>query len=150
MLSVNIHKDFTEYKPKVIGGLSMRTLVCVGVALGFSVLVGVTCTFILHVDIMQANWILWLAAVPPCLFGFYTPHGMPFEKFAPLWWAHEMEEKPIFYVPPTGRGEAKLAAKVKKEVEHEARKASRNRGYERLAKRGNIERWNFGEIPPIG
>ena len=87
MLSVPVHKDVTEYQPKVIGGLTARTIICIGAAVGCALAFGLLCTFVFHVDINEVIYLVWLAAAPAALIGFYTPHGMNFEKFAPLWLA---------------------------------------------------------------
>lgn len=73
MLSVPVHKDVTEYQPKVIGGLTARTIICIGAAVGCALAFGMLCTFVFHVDINDVIYLVWLAAAPAALVGFYTP-----------------------------------------------------------------------------
>ena len=40
MLSVAVHKDIAEYQPKIVGKMTMRTLVSITGALSVSVLAG--------------------------------------------------------------------------------------------------------------
>ena len=110
MLSVPVHKDVTEYQPKVIGGLTARTIICIGAAVGCALAFGMLCTFVFHVDINDVIYLVWLAAAPAALVGFYTPHGLNFEKFAPLWLAHNFNEQCLVYVSASNRGEFKAEA----------------------------------------
>ena len=50
MLSVAIHKDIAEYQPKVIGKLTVRTLISITVALGLSIAVAVYMNLVLKID----------------------------------------------------------------------------------------------------
>ena len=47
MLSVAVHKDIAEYQPKIVGKMTMRTLVSITGALSVSVLAGLYIYFIL-------------------------------------------------------------------------------------------------------
>lgn len=108
MLSVQIHKDVLEYKPKVVAGLTGRTLAALAAGCGFALLFGVFCTFVLHIDSGTVMYVVWIAAAPAALVGFYQPHGLPFEKFLPLWWEHTNREQTVLYRSPAFR--AQLAA----------------------------------------
>lgn len=144
MLSVPVHKDVTEYQPKVIGGLTARTIICIGAAVGCALAFGMLCTFVFHVDINDVIYLVWLAAAPAALLGFYTPHGMNFEKFAPLWLAHNFNEQCLVYVSASNRGEFK-AEKAALEKEYaDGRKKANGKELSRLNRTNGIEMWEPG------
>ena len=144
MLSVPVHKDVTEYQPKVIGGLTARTIICIGAAVGCALAFGMLCTFVVHVDINDVIYLVWLAAAPAALLGFYTPHGMNFEKFAPLWLAHNFNEQCLVYVSASNRGEFK-AEKAALEKEYaDGRKKANGKELSRLYRTNGIEMWEPG------
>lgn len=151
MLTVPVHKDVTEYKPKIIGGLTARTLLCLSAAAGSAVAFSLACTFLLHVDLDSMSYIFWIGAVPAAAIGFWRPHGMDFEKFAPLWWDHEFGRQQIAYVSASHRGELGRAEGMRRAAAAEARRAARNRPYERLRKKPGIETIApGGELPGTG
>ena len=144
MLSVPVHKDVTEYQPKVIGGLTARTIICIGAAVGCALAFGMLCTFVFHVDINDVIYLVWLAAAPAALLGFYTPHGMNFETFAPLWLAHNFNEQCLVYVSASNRGEFK-AEKAALEKEYaDGRKKANGKELSRLYRTNGIEMWEPG------
>ena len=144
MLSVPVHKDVTEYQPKVIGGLTARTIICIGAAVGCALAFGMLCTFVFHVVINDVIYLVWLAAAPAALLGFYTPHGMNFEKFAPLWLAHNFNEQCLVYVSASNRGEFK-AEKAALEKEYaDGRKKANGKELSRLYRTNGIEMWEPG------
>lgn len=144
MLSVPVHKDVTEYQPKVIGGLTARTIICIGAAVGCALAFGMLCTFVFHVDINDVIYLVWLAAAPAALLGFYTPHGMNFEKFMPLWLAHNFNEQCLVYVSASNRGEFK-AEKAALEKEYaDGRKKANGKELSRLYRTNGIEMWEPG------
>lgn len=144
MLSVPVHKDVTEYQPKVIGGLTARTIICIGAAVGSALAFGMLCTFVFHVDINDVIYLVWLAAAPAALLGFYTPHGMNFEKFAPLWLAHNFNEQCLVYVSASNRGEFKAEADALEKEYADARNKANVKKLEKLYKTNGIEMWEPG------
>ena len=50
MLSVAVHKDIAEYQPKIVGKMTMRTLVSITGALSVSVLAGLYIYFVLGLN----------------------------------------------------------------------------------------------------
>lgn len=152
MLSVTIHKDVTEYKPKVIGGLTMRSMVCLGGALAMAVAFGLVCTLVLKIDVDSVMYLVWIAATPLALVGFWTPHGLPFEKFAALWLAHEMNDQLLLYRSGSNRAEARLlSATGRTRMQVEA--LSRSTGaFDKLRKARGAEVWRPGgeRLPDIG
>ena len=87
MLSVAVHKDIAEYQPKIVGKMTMRTLVSITGALSVSVLAGLYIYFVLGLNVSDCTYFI----VKPC--------GMPFEQFAPLWLKANFTNDRIFYKP---------------------------------------------------
>lgn len=150
MLSVPIHKDFTEYRPKLIGGATTRTVVCMGAAVACSLAAVGIVVGVLHMDVDAASPFIWAAAAPAAAFGFVQPHGMKFEEFLPLYFAHNYRNQLIYYKSPLYRGEAGYARKKRKEHDDAVRKETRNAYYARLRREPGIEIWSCGELPDIG
>lgn len=150
MLSVPVHKDVTEYQPKVIGGLTARTIICIGAAVGSALAFGMLCTFVFHVDINDVIYLVWLAAAPAALLGFYTPHGLNFEKFAPLWLAHNFNVQCLVYVSASNRGEFKSEADALEKEYADARNKANGKKLEKLYKTNGIEMWEpGGQLEPM-
>ena len=84
MLSVGIQKDITEYKPKIIGQLTLRSLVCCVTAIGVSVAVGAYFFFVLGLGYDFAMYGIIFLSIPIWAAGFWHPYGMNLEKFFPL------------------------------------------------------------------
>ena len=148
MLTVTIHKDVTEYKPKVIGGLSMRTLVCLGAAIGFAVAFGLLCTLVLKIDVDSVMYIVWIAAAPPALLGFYQPHGLPFEKFAALWAAHNARPQLLLYRSAAHRAEMAAIARRERDAARAAALDDSPACFKKLASRRGAEIWSPGGVLP--
>lgn len=84
MIEVDVPKEITEYKEKIIGGMSLRQLICFLIALilgggsyALSYLI-----FELNSDI--STYIVALVAIPPLAIGFVSPHGYPLERYVQL------------------------------------------------------------------
>lgn len=132
MLSIPVHKDISEYEPKVVGGLTLRTLGALGGSVAFSAAFGWYLTFVLGVPVEDMTWAIWAAAVPPVLFGFWTPCGMPFERFLPIWAAYVTGPSRLLYRSP-------------RVPQGPQRPFARCRAYERLEKRPGVETWAPGD-----
>lgn len=85
MLSVAVHKDIAEYQPKIVGKMTMRTLVSITGALSVSVLAGLYIYFVLGLNVSDCTYFIYAVSLPFWCVGFVKPCGMPFEQFAPLW-----------------------------------------------------------------
>lgn len=146
MLTVQVHKDVTEYQPKIVGGFTGRTLACLGGAMAGAAAVGCLCALVLHIDVDMAMPLIWIGAAPACLLGFYTPHGMKFEKFLPLWWAHAHGKTLILYKTPSHRAEGAAAARSRAEAAREGLERDANEAFGKLRrKRGcALEVWSPG------
>lgn len=99
MLSVAVHKDISEYQPKVVGKLTSRTLLSIVGALGCSVLAGLYIRLVLGLNVGDNMLVIYAVSVPFWCCGFFRPKGMPFEKFAPLWLRANFSNDRIFYTP---------------------------------------------------
>lgn len=99
MLSVAVHKDIAEYQPKVVGHLTMRTLVSIACALGVSVLAGLYLYFVLGLSPGDYMFVIYAVSLPFWCCGFLRPKGMPFEQFVPLWLRAKMGDDRIQYIP---------------------------------------------------
>lgn len=55
MLSVAVHKDIAEYQPKIVGKMTMRTLVSITGALSVSVLAGLYIYFVLGLNVSDSK-----------------------------------------------------------------------------------------------
>lgn len=84
MLSVEVQKDLNQIKPKILGQLTLRSLLSIGGALAASVLVAVWLCVFLKFDYDIAMYVIIIIAVPIWAVGFVKPYGFEFEKVAPL------------------------------------------------------------------
>lgn len=99
MLSVAVHKDIAEYQPKIVGKMTMRTLVSITGALSVSVLAGLYIYFVLGLNVSDCTYFIYAVSLPFWCVGFVKPCGMPFEQFAPLWLKANFTNDRIFYKP---------------------------------------------------
>ena len=144
MLSVPIHKDVSEYKPKWFGGLTLRTLAALSGAVLFSVVVCAYAVLVLGVPADNLTWLCYVAGIPAALFGFWSPCGMPFEKFAPMWLDYKLRDQtPLYrsasFKEPMSAIRADAAIPVDARLEREA-----NRHWRKLARRNSVEFWAPG------
>ncbi|MCL2322244.1 MAG: PrgI family protein [Oscillospiraceae bacterium] len=99
MLSVAVHKDVSEYQPKIFGKLTSRTLISIVCAIGFSLLSAVYLVFVLKVSVSDNVWLIYAVSIPFWLIGFAKPYGMKFEEFFPAWLRHQLTNGRIMYIP---------------------------------------------------
>ncbi|WP_164437824.1 PrgI family protein [Streptococcus equi] len=99
MLSVTVHKDIAEYQPKVVGKMTLRTIVSLAGALGSSILTGLYIYFVLGLNVGDYTIIIYAISLPFWLCGFFRPKGLPFEQFFPLWLKAKLKDDRIFYIP---------------------------------------------------
>jgi len=128
-LSVAVHKDIGEYREKVVGKLSLRTLCCVALGLAASVAAAALCHWCLGIAVSDASLPVMCASVPFWLLGFWRPHGMPAERFAPLLWDHLFGPSELAYASSwrqTWARPERLAAKTTRRH----RRAARRKGAE--------------------
>lgn len=137
MLSVRVHRDITAYQPKVIGGLTRRTLGFTALALGLGLVIGATAWLVFGVpaDLMVGP--IFLVSIPCWALGYARPHDMSFERFATLWLRMRYQ--------PQGLGYRSSAAIRRDELAPVPARSARERHYARLAQRRGIEAWRPGE-----
>ena len=83
MLSVAVHKDIAEYQPKIVGKMTMRTLVSITGALSVSVLAGLYIYFVLGLNVSDCTYFIYAVSL----------------QFAPLWLKANFTNDRIFYKP---------------------------------------------------
>jgi hypothetical protein len=143
-LSVVIHKDVAEYQPKLIGGLTTRTLICIVGALGMSILTGIYIYFVLGLNVADNAWMIYVVSMPFWLCGFIRPRGMKFEEYASLWLRHQISDNRLPHIPSMikmGYVDKKTRSRAKK-YDKLYRKFTRSRGIEAYSPRA-------GMVPPI-
>lgn len=69
MLSVAVHKDIAEYQPKIVGKMTMRTLVSITGALSVSVLAGLYIYFVLGLNVSDCTYFIYAVSLPFVLYG---------------------------------------------------------------------------------
>ena len=72
MLSVAVHKDIAEYQPKIVGKMTMRTLVSITGALSVSVLAGLYIYFVLGLNVSDCTYFIYAVSLPFWCVGFLT------------------------------------------------------------------------------
>jgi hypothetical protein len=87
MISVDIPKEITEYKEKILFGLSIRQLICFGIA----ILSGVGTYFLGSKIIGQeiASYLVMIEVMPVFAIGFIKINGFPFEKYVVIMYKHK-------------------------------------------------------------
>lgn len=92
-LQIPIQKDIGEYQEKIVGKMSLRTLVCV--TAGFASAIAVACIvyFAFRIEVGNATLPVMAAALPFWLAGFWRPYGMKLEEFLPLLLDHHFGSK---------------------------------------------------------
>ena len=63
MLSVAVHKDIAEYQPKIVGKMTMRTLISITGALSVSVLAGLYIYFVLGLNVSDCTYFIYAVLV---------------------------------------------------------------------------------------
>lgn len=102
MLSVTVHKDIGEYREKVVGKMSARTLACTAGAIAASFAAAAIAYFTFGVSVSNAAFPVTAASIPFWLLGFWRPKGLAPEAFVPLWAAHVLGDGKLPYLN-TGR-----------------------------------------------
>jgi hypothetical protein len=99
LLSVSIHKDISNYEPKIISRLTLRTLLCIVGAIGISVLAGMYCTVVLAMGSSEVTYVSMTLSIPFWALGFLRPGGMKFEVYMKYWLEFNTQTKKLYYVP---------------------------------------------------
>ena len=78
-MQIPINKDIRRYQEEIFMGLTLRQLLCSGIAIGLAVLIYLWAKPLLGQE--TASWLCILAAAPIAAAGFFSYDGLPFEKF---------------------------------------------------------------------
>lgn len=80
MIEIKIPKEIRSYKETLFAGLTLRQIVCLGIALAINIPMYLFLK--LYIGDEVASWIIMFTGVPLFLIGFFKYNGLPFEKFA--------------------------------------------------------------------
>lgn len=80
-LETRIPKEITEYREKIVFGLSGRQLISVAAALAVVGATGFLLWYVLGINFSIVEYILILEAMPIVAFGFVRKDGMPLENY---------------------------------------------------------------------
>jgi hypothetical protein len=98
-IEVRIPKEITEYREKIIFGLSGRQLLCFVIAIVLAVGSYILLTGVMHLTMQVASYIVIIEALPLMAIGFVRKNGLPFEKYVALWWRHRNTRGIRLYEP---------------------------------------------------
>ena len=97
MLSVEIHRDLTRYRAKVVGGLTARSLACTAAALLAGVAAYAALVLALGLPFDEASVAIYACTLPLWALGFWEPQGMRPERWLPLWLRHRSTRARLAY-----------------------------------------------------
>lgn len=83
MIEIKIPKEIKDYKSKLFFNLTVRQLLCSGLAIGICVPLYIFGKR--YVDEEIISWLVILIAAPLFFMGFFKMNGMNFESFAKEW-----------------------------------------------------------------
>lgn len=96
-LETHIPKEISDYREKLVFGLSARQLAAVSLAVA---VVGITAFFLyylLGIDLKILEYVLILEAMPIIAVGFIRHKGFNFEDYALIWFNHRFGPKYLPY-----------------------------------------------------
>ena len=82
-LSTPVHRDLTSYERRIGQSLTLRSLVCSAAAVGSAVAIGAAFTFGLRLPFDVTQLVVFPVAAANWAAGFWRPHGMKPERWAP-------------------------------------------------------------------
>ena len=86
-IEIRIPKEITEYKEKILFGLSIRQLVCFSVAITSGIGTYYFTSKLFNEDV--ASYVVILEVMPIFAIGFIKKNGFPFEKYVGLMLSHK-------------------------------------------------------------
>ena len=96
-IEVRIPKEITEYKEKIMFGMSVRQLVCTVLAVVLAVGMGLLLTKVFGMTIDTASYGIILVVLPILAIGFIQREGMPFEQYMRLVLRHRLSGNRLAY-----------------------------------------------------
>jgi hypothetical protein len=131
MLSVSIHKDIGEYTEKVVGKLSLRTLLCVVGGLAVSVGIAAALYFGFGINPSNATLPVMACSMPFWLAGFWRPKGLKAEEFCRLYAAHALSDGKLLYASGFLAEAPQVAEKIAAKPDRRYRRRSKRKGAEK-------------------
>lgn len=98
MLSVPVRKDISEYQSKILGKLTLRTLIVIISAVSAAIAIACIFQFALGIDWSRAQLLVYAVTFAIWAVGLKRPCGMSVEKFAPFWVRHNLTDDRCVYV----------------------------------------------------
>ena len=92
-LETRIPKEITDYKEKIVAGLSARQLVSIAAAAAVVGFTAFILWYLLGINFSIVEYILIIEALPFAAFGFIRHKGMPFEQVARIQLRYRFCEK---------------------------------------------------------
>lgn len=146
MLSVPIHKDFLTYEPKVIAGLTRRTLVFTVLAVGAGLAVGLIMAFVLKIDPSENYIPIMAISTPFWVLGYMKPHEMKPEVFLLHWIRLNLMPQKIVYRTRRFPGASeRMQAKELRDGNVRKEPPRVQRHYAKLRRRRGIEGYQPGD-----
>lgn len=96
-IRVNVYKEISEYKEKILFGMSIRQLLCFSIAILLAVASYFICTYILGLSMDATSYIIIAEAIPIMAIGFIKINGINFEKYAGLYIRHKIGTHKLHY-----------------------------------------------------
>jgi hypothetical protein len=94
-IEVRIPKEITEYKEKIIFGLSIRQLICFTFAITIGVGTYILVTKLSNADI--ASYVVIVEVMPIFAIGFIKKNSFTFEKYAAMMFRHKLGRSRRWY-----------------------------------------------------
>lgn len=151
MLSIPIHKDVASYEPKIVAGMTGRTLVFTVLAVVTAAVTGIIIYAVLGQDPTSFPWMLFVIVLPMgfWLLGYQRPLGLKFEEFASLWVRHRFFKQRLLYASSDALGRGPRYERLAREChawDADAGKRTHvTESYAKLRKQQGIELWQPGE-----
>lgn len=100
-LQIPIQKDIGEYQEKIVGKMSLRTLLCVAGGFSCAIAVAAIVYFAFHIEVGNATLPVMAAALPFWLAGFWRPYGMKLEEYLPLLADQHLGSRRLLFSSPS-------------------------------------------------
>ncbi|MFR3791033.1 MAG: PrgI family protein [Blautia massiliensis (ex Durand et al. 2017)] len=95
LISTKINFEITEYHEKIFAGLSIRQLVCFGIAIVLAVATFAVGIYYFGATADTLSYIVMIEVMPFLGVGFIKRNGYPFEKLVSIYWRNMTESHQI-------------------------------------------------------
>lgn len=106
-IEVDIPVEIEDYEEKILFGLSLRQLLCLGGAVVLSIGSYFIATKIFGLSMNTASYLIILEALPLMCIGFIRKDGQPFEKYFGLFLRQKIGNNKLFYASSPNIGDVK-------------------------------------------